>query len=450
MKKFLLLLCIAATNMLISMETLMQKQEAESSLAQLINFPFDKAISHYENMTDVLKTAATEGIKAAYQEHLSTLCGAFHQKLEGHRDTNGGLINTVAFSPEGNFAASGGADCNVILWNLKQGGTIAQRLTLHTSSVEALTFSPSGKKLFSGSSDGTILFWDLTNPIAALSLRGHTGRVHALAMSPDGKFLLSGSSDKTLRLWDLSQRPITSLILHGSAQHSASVASISFGSCGTFALSGDKDGRIIRWDITGQQITSSFIDEKDVFINCAAIHPQRTHALVGSFSGLRLLHLAHQSLTSKVIEKNVQTHAVAFSPDGRNALSATTELKFWNIDQEFPTKQVLTWQRPDREITYQKNIPCDMMLLETEGTITEKTRGSNYPIKCLAFSPDGNQALSGSHQLIWWQLFPGPLEALLILRLLNGDKSLASSDKAHGIFKKLPAALQNRWKSLMS
>jgi WD40 repeat protein len=67
-----------------------------------------------------------------------------------------------------------------------------------------VAFSPDGQFLASGSWDTTIKLWEVASGREVRTLTGHTGWVLSVAFSPDGQFLASGSGDKTIKLWDIS------------------------------------------------------------------------------------------------------------------------------------------------------------------------------------------------------------------------------------------------------
>jgi WD40 repeat protein len=70
-------------------------------------------------------------------------------------------------------------------------------------SVESIAFSPNGKFLASGSSDKTVKLWSVESQKQVTRLQGHSSLVKSVAFSPDGKLLASGSADKTVKLWNV-------------------------------------------------------------------------------------------------------------------------------------------------------------------------------------------------------------------------------------------------------
>ena len=114
-----------------------------------------------------------------------------------------GRINgSVAFSPDGTRLAVPGS-IGIWLHDARTGAEVAL-LTGHTGWVESVAFSPDGQWLASGSVDATVRLWDAASGREEAVLEGHMHWVNSVVFSLDGQTLASGSADKTIRLWDIA------------------------------------------------------------------------------------------------------------------------------------------------------------------------------------------------------------------------------------------------------
>lgn len=75
-------------------------------------------------------------------------------------------------------------------------------LKRHAYKVTSVAFSPDGRYALSGGGNGTLKLWDVSTGKEIRTFIGHTDWVRSV-FSPDGRYALSGSLDKTLKLWEV-------------------------------------------------------------------------------------------------------------------------------------------------------------------------------------------------------------------------------------------------------
>ena len=112
--------------------------------------------------------------------------------------------------------------------------------------MSSVAISPDGRTALSGGWDQTLRLWDLASGRELRTFVGHTGVVFSVAISPDGRTALSGSVDRTLKLWDLG----SGKELRTFSEHSGIVRGVAIGADGRTVLSGDVDGTLKLWDLS--------------------------------------------------------------------------------------------------------------------------------------------------------------------------------------------------------
>ena len=110
---------------------------------------------------------------------------------------NGNGPRSVAFSPDGQYAAVGiqAFNQNLDLFRVADGALLAGRISAHSNGTTSVAFSPDGQLLATGGRDGTAKLWHLPEMTLIRTLNGGVGyrpRVFAVAFSPDGETLAVG------------------------------------------------------------------------------------------------------------------------------------------------------------------------------------------------------------------------------------------------------------------
>lgn len=115
-------------------------------------------------------------------------------------------VKALAWSPhERNLLASGGgtADRTIKFWNASSGTLVNSIDT--GSQVCALQWSPFEKEILSshGYAENQLTLWKYPTMARMKEFKGHIERVLHMACSPDGSMVCSGAADETLRFWNI-------------------------------------------------------------------------------------------------------------------------------------------------------------------------------------------------------------------------------------------------------
>ncbi|QRV86979.1 Vegetative incompatibility protein HET-E-1 [Ceratobasidium sp. AG-Ba] len=250
--------------------------------------------------------------------------------LTGHTE----WVRSVAYSPDGAYIASGSWDRTIRMWDAHTGQQVGHPLTGHTDSVWSVAYSPDGAYIASGSEDNTIRIWDArTGQQVGHPLTGHTDWVRSVAYSPDGAYIASGSEDNTIRIWDAHTGQ---QVGHPLTGHTRSVYSVAYSPDGACVASGSSDRTIRIWDAhTGQPVGHPLTGHTD-WVRSVAYSPDGAYIASGSEDNTIRIWDAHtgQQVGHPLTGHTDWARSVAYSPDGAYIASGSTDntVRVWDVE----------------------------------------------------------------------------------------------------------------------
>ncbi len=266
------------------------------------------------------------------------------------RFRHGGLIDSLAFTPNGKTLVTCGPYNGIRVWDVatgkeelrpaeqKDGRAIAlapdgKRLAVLLSRIDlkpeaiairdlatgrvvrrfgkqgrhaSLLFAPDGKTLAAFKWANDIEVWDTSTGRLLHTLTGHKDIVWSVAFSSDGKTLVSGGDDKNIRFWDVASGKELRRVAHNKE-------------VGTVALS--PDGKLL----------ASIDLTKQVFEGGGTWFPDgRIHLWdVATGTELRKLVLPLKEIAPKI---PAGFNSVAFAPDGKTLVTTAMDatLRIWD------------------------------------------------------------------------------------------------------------------------
>ncbi len=160
-------------------------------------------------------------------------------------------VNEVLFSPDQTFLLSGGDDGTVVVRILDGGRYVGHQVLQHNKyQVESMAFSPGGD-LLATSISNAVIFWknDSGHFTEAQRITHHSGGCWSIEFSPDGRLLAGALSNGSVRIW--KEKGGQWQESYNIYRHSANVFDASFSPDGRLMATGSSDMTAIFWDVEG-------------------------------------------------------------------------------------------------------------------------------------------------------------------------------------------------------
>ncbi len=339
-------------------------------------------------------------------------------------------VTSVAFSPDGNFAATGSSDKTVKLWETSTGKEIRSYLG-HTHEVRFLTFNPDGTLLASIDRDYHLKIWEVAGSREIHDIFIPDDRILSVVFLPDGKSFIAGTEDRhaiQFNLQDTSviQRfnPDTADIYMQKNFGYPTARSLEISPDGNTLLTGSNNYTAFLFDLrTGKQIRK-YKSDRTSCTSCsinAHFSPSGEEIVTGNMDSVFIWNTADARVLRKMEGRSSRWGASYFSFDGKYIISTLFgDCYIWNAstgeeitvleghlkdvtDVQFhPTKNIAITASEDRTAKIWK-IPTGKEIVSLQGylnDVDEKILGDGYMywvafMNEIKLSPDGKYAAIG-------------------------------------------------------
>jgi WD40 repeat protein len=246
-----------------------------------------------------------------------------------------GAVTAVATSPVGPVLFTG-AGQSAYAWErapLPRGARRILSFEGYSDWVSAVAFSPDGKRLLIGTWDDTARLWDTDSGTQLPPLRGHAGDVRGVAFSPDGHLIATAARDGTARIWDSDGGAELHRLTGHDASGAKGVRPVVFSADGHFLLSGGDDGTARLWDAQADFAERLSFGPHTDRVSAVAFSPDGRQALTASASEIWLWNTGNGHQIRRFSGHKRLVNAAAFSPDGRRVLSAAWDnsARLWDV-----------------------------------------------------------------------------------------------------------------------
>lgn len=244
------------------------------------------------------------------------------------------LIQSLAFSPDGELLASGGFR-TIKLWR-KPKNVKKLDLAALEGPPRSIAVSVDGKFAAVGEETGKIKVFDLATGQIAKTFAGHTGPVTGVTFTADASKVVSGSQDKTFRVWKMADG-----MQLASVETPAPVNAVALVAAEAQVATGGADNNLRLWALPAAAVTEPPKPVKEIGghgqpITSLVALPGGTQILTGCKDGVvRVIDVAGGNVV-KQMNHGAPVDAIAIRADGKRIASvgANNIAKLWNAENQ--------------------------------------------------------------------------------------------------------------------
>lgn len=296
-----------------------------------------------------------------------------------------GNNNSIAFSPNGKYIATGSNDEYGIadIWKVEDGKKF--RKMDHGDWVYAVAFSPNGQYFATAGQDetrnwahGKAIIWEISNGTKVHKLE-HPSYIYAAAFSPNGNYLATTRQPNwnqgRANLWNVNSGDwVRSMTYNASVN---TIQALMFSSSGKFLATGNVRGswnlldKATLWETSSGSVIQHFEHKNGVY--AVAFSPNGKYIATGNSGSVTLWEMSSGRSVRQIELPNTIVYSAVFSPDGEFLAigQGNGYINFLHIGTE--------------TITFETDI------------LSVKSIYAGSEVTDLAWSPSGNLISDGKH-----------------------------------------------------
>ena len=325
------------------------------------------------------------------------------------------LVVSLVFSPDDKLLVTGGADGEILLWQVDSGKKISS-FRAHNDWISSVACIPDGKIIASSSRSNVVKLWDSTTGECLRILRGHKDLAREISFNSNGTILASSSDDLTIKIWDVS----TGQCVNTLQGHTSPIWRVKIAPNNKILATGSIDSSIKIWDISTGSCLNNLDEHKDSILSIAFSHDSQIIASGSKDKIIKIWDTNTGKCITNLIGHTDTIRSLVFSKDNKNLFSGSTDstIKIWSVNDGKCLKTIKAHNSRVRKIALNSKdkilASCSddqtIKLWDTNtGECIQTLQGCSHWVVSVTVSLDGKTIISSNNNqtIKYWDINTG-------------------------------------------
>ncbi|MBS0010685.1 MAG: hypothetical protein KFF49_04705 [Bacteroidales bacterium] len=257
--------------------------------------------------------------------HVAKVYDTFnYNTFKGHE----GMVHSVAFIDGTRDFYSAGSDGRVLRWNSADREQRPQPVFEGDEIIEVMASSRDGQMLAYGTEDTRVRIIPSSDISSAFELTGHSDRIQSLAFTPDKKNLVSAGKDGQVILWDIERRQASVLFSEAEA-----INSVDISGSGRYLVAASDSGLIQLWNLDDNTGIRE-VNTGNGSIGVVRFKDDNQYAVAYKNGLIEFRSIDSENTTSSLMAHSMKITDICFNRSLNQMASSGADgtVKLWNCD----------------------------------------------------------------------------------------------------------------------